>query len=387
MTKTKRPPVDRVCRITLPTGTRAWLITGYDEVRQALDLTHLVESRSTLRRADGDGLPSDVDGATNSAWLHLDPPDHARLRRLVAKVFTRRRVLRLAPRVQQITDELLDVLDDDAECDLIAAFASPLPLTVICELLGVPPDRRDNFRDWATTIAAGSVTAPAARVAAATAMTSYTRELLVAKRTEPGRDLLSALVAIRDGDDRLSEDELTSMVFLLLVAGHEPTVNLIGNGVYALLTQPDQLALLQAEPERLGAALDELLRFAGPLQSATFRCTTERVEIGATTIPAGEIVLPGLSAANRDPSRFPHPGTLDLSRPDNPHLAFGHGIHRCLGAPLARLEGRIAHRAARRVARATVTRNGLENSKRARRLPLAERGQAMWRGCRPHTES
>ncbi|MGH3916629.1 MAG: cytochrome P450 family protein [Pseudonocardiaceae bacterium] len=331
-----------VHRIILPSGAPVWLIVGHDEVRAALVDPRLVKTGPRRRNPGGGGLPPDIDAAMNSDLLHLDPPDHTRLRRLVSAAFTRHRVEQLAPRVQQLADELLDGLDEGAEVDLIEAFAYPLPITVICELLGVPADGRAEFRDWSTTIVAGSLSTPGAWIAAATAMIGYVRELLAVKRREPADDLLSALIAVRDGTDRLSEDELTSMVFLLLIAGHETTVNLIGNGMHALLTHPGQLALLRAEPERLGAAVEELLRFDGPLQLATFRWTTEPVEIGGTVIPAGEMVSPGLLAANRDPSRITDPKVLDVTRAQHPHLTFGHGIHHCLGAPLARLEGRIA---------------------------------------------
>jgi cytochrome P450 len=330
-------------RIDLPNGEPAWLITGYDEVRAALvdpRLVKRVPGRASMSPVPG--LPPDIDAGMHTDLLHLDPPDHTRLRKLVTAAFTRRRVEQLAPRVQQITDELLDAMDAATEVDLIAAFAYPLPLTVICELLGVPTDEQTSFREWSSTIVAFSMVAPEAWVAASTAMIRYVRELLAAKRAEPADDLLSALVSVRDGSDRLSEDELTSMVFLLLVAGHETTVNLIGNGVHALLTHPDQLAVLRAEPERMDATIEELLRFDGPLQVTTLRWTTEPVEIGGTIIPAGATVIPALMAANRDPSRIADPDRFDLTRPDSPHLAFGHGVHHCLGAPLARLEGRIA---------------------------------------------
>jgi cytochrome P450 len=183
---------------------------------------------------------------------------------------------------------------------------------------------------------------PDAFVTASTAMVNFLRELVAAKRADPTDDLLSSLVAVRDGADQLSEDELTSMAWLLLVAGHETTVNLIGNGVHALLTHPEQLALLRAQPDRLDTAIEELLRFTGPVQVATPRRTSEPVDIHGVTIPADQLVIPALLAANRDPTCVAQPDTLDITRTDNPHLAFGHGIHHCLGAPLARLEGRIA---------------------------------------------
>lgn len=331
-----------VHRITLPTGELAWLITGYAEVRQALHDPRLVKSDLALASLGRDLLPPEVFAAISHSMLNSNPPEHTRLRRLVTAGFTRRRVELLAPRIQQITDELLDGMVDAAQVDLIASFALPLPITVICELLGVPEDRRAEFHDWSTTFVTGALAGADVFVAAVTAMGSYFRELVEAKRADGADDLISALVAARDGQDRLSEDELTSMVSLLLVAGHETTVNLIGNAVHALLTHPEQLVLLHAQPHRLPGVIEEMLRFDGPLQVATFRWSAEPVDIGGVTIPAGEIVLPGLLAANRDPACTAQPDELDITRTDNPHLAFGHGIHHCLGAPLARLEGRIA---------------------------------------------
>lgn len=331
-----------VHRIVLPSGATAWLITGYAEARQALHDPQLVKSEAALTTLSRDRLAPEALAALSSHMLNRNPPDHTRLRRLISGAFTRRRIEQLAPRIQQITDELLDVMDTAAQTDLIAAFALPLPITVICELLGVPADRRAEFHDWSTTVLTGALAESTAYRCATTAMVRYLQELLMVKRVAPADDLLSALVAVRDGQDRLSEDELTSMAFLILVAGHETTVNLIGNGVHALLTHPQQLALLRAQPHRLPAAIEELLRFDGPLQVATFRFTTQPVDIGGVTIPAGEIVVPGLLAANRDPACTVRPDALDITRTDNPHLAFGHGLHHCLGAPLARLEGQIA---------------------------------------------
>jgi cytochrome P450 len=324
----------------LPDGTHAWLITGHDAVRSALTDPRL--TKETGPAPAGGLLPPEIDAAMNNDMLHCDPPDHTRLRRLVSAAFTRRRVDALAPRIQGIADALLDDLAGRPTVDLIAAFAYPLPITVISELLGVPVTAQADFRDWSTTLVAGSAQGAQAWTAAATALIGYVRGLIAAKREAPADDLTSALVAARDGDDRLTEDELTSMVFLLLVAGHETTVNLIGNGVHALLTHPDRLALVRAEPERLPAAVEEMLRFVGPVQVATFRQTTTDVRVGDTVIPAGELVMPGLMAANRDPARVADPDTFDPTRADRPHLAFGHGVHHCIGAPLARLETRIA---------------------------------------------
>jgi cytochrome P450 len=332
-----------VRRITLPSGVPAWLVLGYDEVRAVLTDPRL--SNQSPRRAPpgADRQPAALRAATTRHMLNVDPPDHTRLRRLVSSAFTRRRLERLGPWIQQVTDDLLDVIADRDRVDLIETFAYPLPITVICELLGVPTDMKSQFRDWTTTIVAGSLADPQAMLAAHTAVIEYVRGEVAAKRAgSETDDLLSALIAVREGTDRLSEDELTSMVFLLLLAGHETTVNLIGNGVHALLTHPAQLALLRAEPERLGAAVEELLRFAGPLQLTTPRVTVEPVEIGGVAIPAGELVVLGLMAANRDAAHVADPDVLDLTRPERQHLAFGYGVHHCLGAPLARLEGRIA---------------------------------------------
>ena len=331
-----------VHRITLPTGELAWLITGYNEVRQALHDPRLVKSDLALASMGRDLLPPEVFAAVSHSMLNSNPPEHTRLRRLVTAGFTRRRVELLAPRIQQITDELLDGMVDAAQVDLIASFALPLPITVICELLGVPEDRRAEFHDWSTTFVTGALAGADVFVTAVTAMGSYLRELIDAKRADGADDLISALVAARDGQDRLSADELTSMVSLLLVAGHETTVNLIGNAVHALLTHPEQMGLLRAQPHRLPDVIEETLRFDGPLQMATFRWSAKPVDIGEVTIPAGEIVLPGLLAANRHPACAAQPDALDIARTDNAHLGFGHGIHHCLGAPLARLEGRIA---------------------------------------------
>lgn len=332
-----------VRRIALSSGEPAWLIIGYQEARQALNDPRFVKRESTGSVLAGGLLPAEVIAATSRHMLNSNGADHARLRRLVTAAFTRRRIQQLAPRIQQITDELLDSMADAVEVELIEAFAYPLPITVICELLGVPPQRRGQFHDLSSVTAAREARDdPTAFVAASTAMVSFLRELVASKRADPTDDLLSSLVAVRDGADQLSDDELTSMAWLLLVAGHETTVSLIGNGVYALLTHPEQLTLLRAQPQRLSMAIEELLRFSGPVQVATPRRSTEPVTIGEVTVPAGEIVIPALLAANRDPACTAQPHALDITRTDNPHLAFGHGIHYCLGAPLARLEGRIA---------------------------------------------
>ncbi len=335
-----------VHRVPLPSGSQGYLITGFEAARAALT------DPRVLKGGPGHGpfiaeLPPDVAAAIDHHMLSLDPPDHTRLRRLVSAAFTRRRSEAMAPRIQELTDGLLDAMAGHDEVDLIAAFAYPLPITVICELLGIPESDRADFRAWTPPLVAGGSAGLQAYTAAATELVDYLRELLARKRREhqrgePSDDLLSALVGVRDGGDRLTEDELTSMVYLLLLAGHETTVNLIGNGVRALLTHPEQLQLLHAAPERIGAAVEELLRFDGPVQSAIPAITAAPVELGGVPIPAGEIVVVSVLAANRDPARVSDANRFDLSRTESPHVAFGHGIHHCLGAPLARLEARIA---------------------------------------------
>jgi cytochrome P450 len=335
-----RGPVQQV---RLPNGATGWLATGYEAVRAALTHPDIRKGGPSVAPY-AEELPPGIAAAINHHMLAMDPPDHTRLRKLVSAAFTRRRMDALAPSIQQLTDDLLARLADQDEVDLITRFAYPLPITVICRLLGVPDADHHLFREWtAPLVVGGNMAGIEAYSAAAAALVAYMRELLAEKRRQPADDLLSALVAVRDGGDRLTEDELISMVNLLLLAGHETTVNLIGNGALALLTHPDQLALLRSEPERLPAAVEELLRFDGPVQSAIPAVATETVQIADVTVPAGAPVVVALLAANRDPDRYAQPDRLDITRPEAlGHLAFGHGVHHCLGAPLARLEGRIA---------------------------------------------
>jgi cytochrome P450 len=334
-----------VTPVIMPGGATVWLITGYAEARAAL-----ADPRMSKRMPGWHPEPGSVIATMDLHMLNSDPPDHGRLRRLVNKAFTVRQVERLRPRITAITAALLDGMADQGdqggqgdqpEVDLLASFAFPLPITVICELLGVPLADRDDFRAWSATIVSDTP-APEVFQAHATAMARYFMALLAAKRQRPGDDLLSALLAARDDEDRLSEDELVSMAFLLLVAGHETTVNLIASGMLALLLNPAELARLRADPAPIAGAVEELLRYVNPVSNATFRCATEPVELGGVHIGRGDPVLVSLSGANRDPARFGDPDRLDLGRDSSGHLAFGHGIHYCLGAPLARLEAGIA---------------------------------------------
>jgi cytochrome P450 len=327
-----------VAQVIMPGGMPAWLVTGYAQARAALADPRLLKLPKGWRPE-----PHSLEAALELHMLNSDPPDHERLRKLVNKAFTARRVEQLRPRITAITAGLLDDMSTRQEVDLLSAFAFPLPVTVICELLGVPVADRDQFRAWSATIVSESVP-PEVAQDHISAMIGYFRNLLAARRREPADDLLSALISARDNADRLSEDELLSMAWLLLVAGHETTVNLIAGGVLALLIHPGELARLRADPALVGGAVEELLRYVSPVNDATLRFTADPVEIDGVPIGPGEVVLVSLSGANRDPSRYAHPEGLDLSRDSSGHLAFGHGIHYCLGAPLARLEAEIAFR-------------------------------------------
>jgi len=324
----------------LPDGTPAWFVTGYAEVRAALADPRLLKDWRKLSQPGR--TPAETINFISTNLLNMDPPDHTRLRRLVLKAFTPRRIAALRPRVEAIASSLLDAMGDSGgTVDLMRAFAFPLPVTVICDLLGVPAADQQRFSAWTHTVVANDATGKELREARE-AMHAYYTSLLAAKRRAPSDDLLSALITARDNDESLSEPELIAMVYLLLIAGHETTVNLIGNGILALLTHPAELARLRADPSLLPSAVEELLRYTGALNHATERFTAEPVELGGLTIPANKVVICAISGANHDPARFPDPGRLDLSRDATGHMAFGHGIHYCLGTHLARLEAEVA---------------------------------------------
>ncbi|MEQ0564854.1 cytochrome P450 [Amycolatopsis sp. NEAU-NG30] len=332
----------------LPPGRRVWLATSYSDARALLADSRLRKDNDRMMelyraRQAADTPERGFSSALEAHLLNLDPPDHTRLRKLVTQAFTRRTVERLRPRLEQVAAELLDDVEGAGTVDLLDAFASPLPIIAICELLGVPHADRARFRTWSGTIVRSAD--PAQLQDHSTALAAYLAELIEAKRAAPGEDLLSGLVHVTDAGDRLSEVELLSMAFLLLVAGHETTVNLIGNGVLILLRRPELLARLRQDPALIPGAIEEFLRFESPVHLATLRFTAEPVRVGEVEIPAGEFVLVSLLAANRDAARFPDPHECDITRPAGGHLAFGHGIHHCLGAPLARMEGEIALRA------------------------------------------
>ncbi|MQY16215.1 Cytochrome P450 107B1 [Streptomyces sp. RB5] len=330
-----------VHRTTLPSGVEAWLVTRYADARQALADPRLSKN-PTRHASDKTGIPGERSAGLMTHLLNIDPPDHTRLRRLVSKAFTPRTVAEFAPRVQELTDRLIDGFAARGEADLIHEFAFPLPIYAICDLLGVPAEDQDDFRDWAGMMIHHGKGPRGGVARSVKKMRAYLAELIHRKRDAPGDDLISGLIRASDHGEHLTENEAAAMAFILLFAGFETTVNLIGNGVYQLLRHPAEKDRLAAAPELLPPAVEELLRYDGPVELATWRFATAPLEIGGEHIPAGDPVLVVLAAADRDPARFTDPDTLDLTRRDNQHLGYGHGIHYCLGAPLARLEGQTA---------------------------------------------
>ncbi|WP_405136109.1 cytochrome P450 [Nocardia sp. NBC_01388] len=332
-----------VRRVDFGDGLDRWLILGYDEGRAALADPRLCKDISrfdtVLARKRPGARRNPRPDTVLRHMLNADPPDHTRLRKAVGKAFTPRRVAQLQPIIEQTANELLDEMAGHDQVDLLGAFAVPLPVTVISHLLDVSIQDRDTFRAWSRTLV-GTPDRGSDPARAYSEISEFLRNMLRDKRAYPGDDLLSTLIT--DDDAQLSEPEIVGMALLLLVAGHETTVNLIGNGTLALLHNHSWLERLRADPELIPGAIEEFLRFNGPVDMATPRFTVEPITVGDTVIPAGEIVYIGLAAGNRDPRHYPDPDDLDPTADRAGHLAFGHGIHFCVGAPLARLEGRIA---------------------------------------------
>lgn len=342
-----------VHQITLPDGAKVWLVTRYADVRAGL-----ADARLSLNKANGDGSWKgfSLSPALDANLLNMDPPDHTRIRRIVRHAFGPQRIGRLRPKIEAAANSLLDRIASAGHADLIAEYAGPLPVAVISELLGVPEADRAAMRGWTDVMIAPPADDPPAGLRAVLEIQDFLVRLIDDKRRNPGDDLLTAMIAARDdgpaeagpgdtverGADRLSEEELTSLAFLVLFAGYENSVHLIGTGLLALLRNPEQLALVREGAEPPDAAVEELLRYEPPGPVALRRFPLADVAIGGVTIPAGATVLLCVAAANRDPERFAEPDVLDVRRPDNGHLTLGHGIHYCVGAPLARLEARIA---------------------------------------------
>jgi cytochrome P450 len=336
-----------VARVSLPDRRVAWMVTRYEDVAAMLRDSRFAKDMQNARSPDElrrePWMPGIFRPLTRN-MLDVDNPDHGRLRAIVQIAFTPRLVERMEQRIQVLSDNLLDRVAPNGKMDVIRDYALPIPTRIIAEMLGVPPEDQGRFHAWSSVV----VAADASGIGTLRAIPSllkflrYIHKFVALRRAEPRDDLISSLVQAEAEGQRLSEDELVAMIFLLLVAGHETTVNLIGNGTLALLGRPDLLEKLRAEPALEPKAVEELLRFDSPLELATERYAREDFEVRGVRIPRGDLVYAVLASANRDERRFPNPDVLDLARDPNPHVAFGLGIHFCLGAPLARLEGRIA---------------------------------------------
>ncbi len=332
-------------------AAHSWVLTSYADVVAMLRDARLSAVRFV---ADTNWAPQDLVEllgppmrALTRQLLFLDPPDHTRLRSLIARAFTPRVVEAMRARIQQIVAQLLDAAQPNKRIELVGEFAYPLPAIVIAEMLGVPAEDRDQFTVWTshfgTLLEGASLTMEEAVEAfmGVSAFMDYFRQIVAQRRTAPKDDLLQAMINAEEGGDVLSEEELLGNCVLLLAAGHGTTTHLIGNGMVALLQNRDQYALLEHDPGLISLAIMELLRYDGPVQ-ATTRRAREDLSIREKQIKAGQGVIFSLGAASRDPAQFAEPDTLNIRRAENRHLAFGHGIHYCLGAPLARLEAEIA---------------------------------------------
>lgn len=338
---TKLRREEPVCRVELPYGGEGWLVTRYEDVRLVLADPRFSRAATVGREDLPRATPAPV---RPDSLLSMDPPEHSRLRKLVAKAFTGRRVAELRPRTREIVDEKLTALEHaGAPADLVEGFALPLPVTVICEMLGVPPRDQHRFRDFSDAILSTTAYTREQIESARDSLETYLAEVVAERRQRPTDDLLGALVAARDDEDRLSERELVNLGVGLLIAGHETTANQIANFTYVLLTQREYWELLRAEPGLIPGAVEELLRYvqlgAGAGQP---RVATEDVVLSGVTVRAGDSVFVNTQAANRDENVFDDPESLDLTRQRNPHVAFGYGAHHCLGAQLARVELQVA---------------------------------------------
>src|SRR5438552_734045 len=332
--------------VPMPTKQRAWLVTRYSDVQDVLkDARFSKDPRNALTPEQLKKVPwvPPMFKPLERNMLDLDSPDHTRLRALVHKAFTPRMIEQMRDQIQALTNELLDAAEPKGSMDLIADFALPLPLTIIGHILGVPAKDNDKFHRWTKTLLSAETNMNyVVLIPTIMRFMGYMKKLIKERRAHPKDDLVTALIQAKDGSDKLSEDEVLAMIFLLLIAGHETTVNLIGSGSLALLQHPDQLEKLRSEPAVIKPAIEELVRFVCPVEMATERYAREDITIAEITIPRGELVMAVIGSANRDANYFDNPDSLDITRKNNKHLAFGHGAHFCLGASLARLEGEIA---------------------------------------------
>ncbi|RPK31345.1 cytochrome P450 family protein [Paenibacillus xylanexedens] len=335
-----------VHRLLLPSGHAAWMVTRYEDAVNILQDSRFVTGVLDNRNDETEESLPPHQAIISRNLISVGPEDHRRLRRLIQKAFTPRMIERLRGRIVEISDELLDKIQagNTREFDLIEDYAFPLPIIVICEMLGVPLKDQDKFRAWSNTIME-SVSNPQMNQESDEVMkafVNYLQELITQRRNHIQQDLISDLIGIEEEGDKLTEQELYALVFVLIIAGHETTVNLIGNGMLALLEHPQQKQLLMDQPDLIQAAVEEVLRFNGPAEISNVRWAAENVDFQGIQIRQGDMMLVALSSANRDSSRYENPDTFDITRKVNDHIAFGKGIHYCLGAPLARLEGEIA---------------------------------------------
>jgi cytochrome P450 len=336
-----------VCRVRIGHRQFAWLITRYDDVLAALKDERLVKDRRNAPATDGPAWGARVRWLFGPLMFHmlgLDEPDHTRVRSLVQEAFTSRFVENMRSRIQFLTEQLLDRVAAQRRMDVIRDYAMPLPTTIIAEMLGVPVTDRNRFHRWSAIVASSGFTSRLEMlrvVPSVLAFLRYIRKLVRLRRQRPENDLISALVAAEAGD-KLSEPELLAMIFLLIIAGHQTTIHLIGNGTLALLENRAEMEKLCAQPSIIQSAVEELLRYDSSLPLASHRWARCNISIAGATIPQGEAVFAGIASANRDSRQFERPDVLDLTREPNRHLTFSQGIHHCLGAPLARLEAQVA---------------------------------------------
>ncbi|AKG03428.1 cytochrome P450 [Salimicrobium jeotgali] len=331
-----------VHRTLMPDGHYAWIVTRYEDVVTVLKDQRFIKDFTVF--LDEESRAQAHQSIFSRNMLFADPPDHKRLRGLVQQAFTPRMIEELRGRITEIANELIDDMQDRSQIDLIDDFAFPLPIIVICEMLGVPSEDRDKFRTWSNTLVEASNDPEKAEKVQQhmQEFTAYLQEWMTSRQENPQDDMISKLIQAEESGDRLSEQELYGVVSLLIIAGHETTVNLISNGMYALMTHPEQMRKLQEQPGLLRPAIEEMLRFEGPVEFSTDRWASETVELQGQTIHRGEHVLVALDAANRDPEAFEDPDVFDITRGRSKHLAFGKGMHFCLGAPLARVEAEVS---------------------------------------------
>jgi len=318
---------------------QSWVVTTYEDALFLLKDPRFIKDALKIAQPEDDQKLGEERSSLMRTMLMTDPPDHTRLRSLVSKAFTPRMIEQLRPRIQQIADELVDAVQEQGKMDIVTDFAYPLPITVISEILGIPVADRQKFRIWTQGMLNMEKDM---HISSIQAFSRYIKDLVDEKRAHPANDLTSALVQVEENGDQLSENELTSMIFLLIVAGHETTVNLLGSGTLALLQRPDQFELLRRDPSLITTAVEELLRYTTPVSLSDERWASEDIMLHGKLIRKGQMIVAALISANADTQHCPAGATLDINRRDNQHLAFGKGIHFCLGAPLARLEGQIA---------------------------------------------